>query len=81
VEPELKEAHYFGGAGAQQDVALVLDTAGAASAVSMTPLVQYDTTCAEEFARLWLPLRGISIKKNYISKLYYPIAITVTQKI
>jgi hypothetical protein len=34
-----------------------------------------------EIKRLWLPLKGISVKKNYIGKLYYPIAITVTQKI
>jgi hypothetical protein len=41
----------------------------------MTPLVRYDTAGAEdlEFARLWLPLKGISVKKNYIGKLYYPI--------
>jgi hypothetical protein len=47
----------------------------------MTPLVRYDTAGAEdlEFARL--PLKGISIKKNYIDKLYYPIAITITHKI
>jgi hypothetical protein len=34
-----------------------------------------------EFERLWLPLKGISIKKNYIGKLYYPRAIKITQKI
>jgi hypothetical protein len=26
-----------------------------------------------EFERLWLPLKGISIKRNYIGKLYYHI--------
>jgi hypothetical protein len=48
----------------------------------MTPLRQYDTAEAGdlEFERLWLPLKGISIKENYIGKLYYPIAITITQK-
>jgi hypothetical protein len=48
----------------------------------MTPLVLYDIAGVGdlEFERLWLPLNGISIK-NYISKLYYPIAITITQKI
>jgi hypothetical protein len=34
-----------------------------------------------EFERLWLPLKGISIQKNYIGELYYPIAITITHKI
>jgi hypothetical protein len=33
-----------------------------------------------EFERLWPPLKGIYIKK-YIGKLYYPIAITITQKL
>jgi hypothetical protein len=33
-----------------------------------------------EFERLWPPLKGVSIKKNYIGKLHYPIAITITQK-
>jgi hypothetical protein len=28
-----------------------------------------------EFERLWMPLKGISINKNYIGKLCYPIAI------
>jgi hypothetical protein len=61
----------------------VIGTAGAASAVSVTPLVRYDTAGAGdlEFERLWLPLKGISIEKTYIGKLYYPIAIAITQKI
>jgi hypothetical protein len=44
--------------------------------------VQYDNAGAGdlEFEWLWLPLKGISIKK-YIGKLYYPIAIAITQKI
>jgi hypothetical protein len=48
----------------------------------MTPLRRFDTAEAGdlEFERLWPPLRGISIKKNYIGKLYYPIHITITQK-
>jgi hypothetical protein len=64
-------------------VTSVIDTTGAASAVSLTPLVQYDTAGAGDlqFERLWLALKGISIKKNYIGKLYYPIAITITHKI
>jgi hypothetical protein len=38
---------------------------GASPAVSMTPLVRYDTAGAGdlEFERLWLPLKRISIKK------------------
>jgi hypothetical protein len=46
----------------------------------MTPLVRYDTAGAGdlEFERLWLLLKGISIK---IGKLYFPIAITITHKI
>jgi hypothetical protein len=49
--------------------------------VSLTLLVRYDTAGAGdlEVGRLWLPLKGISIKK-YIGKLYYPIAIKITQK-
>jgi hypothetical protein len=41
-----------------------------------------DTAGAEdlEFERLWLTLKGISIKKSYIGKFYYPLAITITQK-
>jgi hypothetical protein len=48
----------------------------------LTPLVRYDTAGAGdlEFERLWLPLKGISIEKIYIGKLYYPIYITITQK-
>jgi hypothetical protein len=47
----------------------------------MTPLRRYDTAEDREleFERLWPPLKGISIK-NYIGKLYHPIAITITQK-
>jgi hypothetical protein len=43
----------------------VNDTTGAASAVLLTTLVQNDTAGAgeQEFERLWLPLKGISIKK------------------
>jgi hypothetical protein len=49
----------------------------------MTPLCHYDTAVPKdiEFERLRLPLKGISIKKDYKGKLYYPIAITITQKI
>jgi hypothetical protein len=61
----------------------VIDTASAASAVSLSLLVRYDTAGAGdlEFERLWLSLKGISIEKIYIGKLYYPIAKTITQKI
>jgi hypothetical protein len=57
-------------------------TSGVNDAASMTRLVRNDTAGAEEleFARLWLPLKGISIKKIYIGQLYYPIDITITQK-
>jgi hypothetical protein len=50
----------------------VNDTAKAAWAVSMTPLRQYDTAQAGdlEFERLWPPLKGISIQKNYKGKMY-----------
>jgi hypothetical protein len=41
----------------------------------MTPLCPG----TKRFQRLWLPLKGISIKKNYIGKLYYSIAITITK--
>jgi hypothetical protein len=49
----------------------------------MTPLRRYDTTEAGdlEFEMLWPPLKGISIEKNLTGKLYYPLAITITQKI
>jgi hypothetical protein len=49
----------------------------------MTPLWRYgpDDAGDPEFERLWPPLKGISIKKNYIGKLCHPIAITITQKI
>jgi hypothetical protein len=49
----------------------------------MTPLVRYDTAGAGDVVvkRLWLPLKEISIKTNYVGKLYYPIAITITYKI
>jgi hypothetical protein len=51
---------------------MVIDNAGATSAVSLMPLVQYNSAGARdlEFERLWLPLKEISIKK-YIGKLYY----------
>jgi hypothetical protein len=50
--------------------------------VSMSLLKRYDTAQAGdlEFKRLWLPLKGISTK-NYIGKLYYPLAITITKNI
>jgi hypothetical protein len=32
------------------------------------------------FARLWLPLKGISIEKTYIGQLSYTIPITFTHK-
>jgi hypothetical protein len=43
--------------------------------------VQYDTVGAgdQEFERLWMPSKGISIK-NYIGNNNY-IAITITHKI
>jgi hypothetical protein len=49
----------------------------------MTPLRRYDIAQAGdlEFERLWLLLKGISLQKNYIGKLCYPIAITITHKI
>jgi hypothetical protein len=58
------------------------DTAKAAWAVAMTLLRRYDTAQARdlEFERVWPTLKGISIQKNYIGKVYYPIAITITQK-
>jgi hypothetical protein len=48
----------------------------------VTPLSQYDTAVPGdlEFERIWLPLKGISIRKTYIGILYYPTAITITQK-
>jgi hypothetical protein len=44
--------------------------------------VRYDTSGAGDlkFERLWMPLKGISIKNNYIGKLYHPIDVTITQK-
>jgi hypothetical protein len=67
-------------------ISSVIDTAGATSSVSMTPLRRYDAASARdlEFGRLWLPLKEISILKNYICKLYYPVVLytlTITQKI
>jgi hypothetical protein len=53
-------------------------TAGATSAVSLTPPVRYDTADAGdlEFERLWLPLKVISIKKIHRQiVLPYPITI------
>jgi hypothetical protein len=32
------------------------------------------------FARLWLPLKGISVEKTYIGQLSYTIPITFTHK-
>jgi hypothetical protein len=48
------------------------------TAVSMTPLCKYDTAVDLFllFDRLWLPWKGISIKKTYIGKLSYTISIT-----
>jgi hypothetical protein len=48
----------------------------------MTPLCPYDTAMSGdlEFERLWLPLKGISIKKITEAKVYYPIAKTITHK-
>jgi hypothetical protein len=50
------------------------------SAVPLTPLVRYNTASAGDLdvERLWLSLKGISIKKL---QLKYLIAIKVTQKI
>jgi hypothetical protein len=41
----------------------------------MTPLCKYDNAVTFDiiFARLWLPLKGISIEKTYIGKLSYTI--------
>jgi hypothetical protein len=48
-------------------------TAEAERAVSMTPLCQYDTAVPrdQEFERLWLPLKAISIKKIVLPYSYY----------
>jgi hypothetical protein len=45
------------------------------SAESLTPLCKYDTAVTFDviFARLWLPLKGISIEKTYISQLSYTV--------
>jgi hypothetical protein len=60
----------------------VIDTAMTCTAVSMTPLCKYDTAVTFDvlFARLWLPLKGISIEKTYIGQLSYTIPITFTHK-
>jgi hypothetical protein len=49
---------------------------------SLTPLCKYDTPVTFDviFARLWLPLKGISIEKTYIGQLSYTIPITFTHK-
>jgi hypothetical protein len=55
-----------------------------ASAVSFTPLGRYDIAEAGdlEFERLWLPIKGISIKKIKKANctIQYPIRINRTQK-
>jgi hypothetical protein len=60
----------------------VIDAAVTCTAVSLTPLCKYDTAVTLDliFERLWLPLKGITIKKIYIGKLSC-IPITFTQKI
>jgi hypothetical protein len=60
----------------------VIDSAVMCTAVSWTPLCKYDTavTFYIIFARLWLPLKGISIEKTYIGQLSYTIPITFTHK-
>jgi hypothetical protein len=53
--------------------------------ISLTPLWHEKMTLMKPwdliFGRLWLPLKRISIKKSYRSKLSYTIAITFTLKI
>jgi hypothetical protein len=43
------------------------------SDVTCTPLCKYDTAVAFDiiFARLWLPLKGISIEKTYIDHNFH----------
>jgi hypothetical protein len=61
-------------------------TAGAASAVSLIPLVlpqrcHWHSWCRGPRTREALAaLKGNINEKNYIGKLYYPIAITITEK-
>jgi hypothetical protein len=52
------------------------DTADQWLMVSMTPLTKYDTAdqWASKFDRLWLLLKGISVKKSDIGKLHYTIS-------
>jgi hypothetical protein len=52
------------------------------TAESLTPLCKYDTAVTFDviFARLWLPLKRISIEKTYIGQLSYTIPITFTHK-
>jgi hypothetical protein len=58
------------------------DNAVTCSAVSMTPLCKYDTAVTLDliFERLWLPVKGISIKKTYLGKLPYTISLNFTHK-
>jgi hypothetical protein len=48
----------------------VIDTAVICTAESWTPLCKYDTAVTFDiiFARLWLPLKGISIEKTFTHK-------------
>jgi hypothetical protein len=49
---------------------------------SLTLLCKYDSAVTFDviFARLWLPLKGISIEKTYIGHLSYTIPVTFTHK-
>jgi hypothetical protein len=59
----------------------VIDTTVTCTAVSLTMLCKYDTaeTLDLIFERLWLPLKGLSIKKTYIGKLSCTIPLTFTK--
>jgi hypothetical protein len=52
----------------------VNDTAVACTVVSLTLLCTFDTAVQGDliFDRLWLPLKGISIKKKFIQKANCP---------
>jgi hypothetical protein len=55
----------------------VIDAAVTCTTESLTPLCKYDSAVTFDiiFARLWLPLKGISIEKTYlyIGQLSYTI--------
>jgi hypothetical protein len=56
----------------------VIDSAVMCTAESLTPLCKYDTAVTFDiiFARLWLPLKGISIEETYIYQLSFTITFT-----